>query len=158
MVTIAKRLKDTFDAQSIRYELIAHPRDYTAQETAAHTHTPGPEFAKSVFVRADGEDIMAVLPAHHKIDMEKLRQALGATHLELADETHIKELCPDCDVGAAPPFGNLYDLPVVLSKSMEKDETITFNAGSHEDAIRIRLSDYRRLVQPRVAAFSRLAD
>lgn len=157
MAAIAKRLKQFLDDQSVSYDVIHHKRDYTAQETAAHTHTPGPEFAKTVFVEVDGEVAMAVLPAHHKVDMSKLRQELNAKELLLTSEDRIRELCPDCDVGAAPPFGNLYGLPVYLSRSLENDESITFNAGDHEEAIRLRLSDYLRLVQPHVVDLSGLA-
>lgn len=157
MATLNQRLTAFLEAQAVDYEAIHHRRDYTAQEAAAHTHTPGREFAKTVIVWVDGSYAMAVLPAHHLIDLDKLRRALGARDVKLASEEEMRELCPDCETGAVPPFGNLYNLPVYLSTDITADEQITFNAGTHEDAIRMRYADFERLVQPHVLDFSGLA-
>jgi Ala-tRNA(Pro) deacylase len=154
MPSISKRLQSFLDEHAVAYETIHHRRDYTAQEAAAHTHTPGKEFAKTVILWVDGGYAMAVLPAHHMVDLDKLREALGAKEVKLASEDEIRELCPDCEAGAVPPFGNLYNLPVYLSEAMTDDERITFNAGSHEDAIRMMYKDFEKLVQPKVMEFS----
>ena len=102
----------------------------------------------------DGNPALAVLPAHHKVDTERLREAIGANDVHLADELTMGEICPDCDAGAIPPFGNLYDLPVFLSEAMTEDEKITFNAGTHRTAVRMRFKDYEDLVHPQVVDFS----
>jgi Ala-tRNA(Pro) deacylase len=137
-----------------RYAIIMHRRDYTAREAAADTYTPNLEFAKTVVLRIDEGFALAVLPAHHRIDMEKLRSALEATQIDLASEATIRELFPNCEVGAEPPLGNLYGLPVIVSAAMALDENITFNAGTHDCAIQMRYADFERLVKPRVINFS----
>ncbi len=154
MSQIPQRLVSYLEEHAVTYESLHHHRDYTAQETAAHTHTPGREFAKTVLIWVDGSYAMVVLPAHHEVELEKLRLALQAQDVKLASEEEMRELCPDCEVGAISPLGNLYDLPVYLSTAMLADQQITFNAGTHEDVIRMARSDYERLVQPRVLEFS----
>ncbi len=151
---IAKTVKDCLDRHRIGYVHSSHPSAFTAQEVAAATHVPGKEFAKTVIVKADGRYVMVVLPASHKIEFEKLRRAIGAETVELASEEEFAELFPDCEVGAMPPLGNLYGLPVYVSSSLAEDEEIVFNAGTHTDVIRMKYSDFSRLVSPEVGEFS----
>ncbi len=154
MSPVPQRIKDALAQRSVPYEMIRHRRDYTAQETAQDTRTPGIEFAKTVVLRVDGAFVMAVLPAPHKVDLDELRRALRARDIRLATEDEIERLCPDCEVGAEPPLGMLYELPVYVSSWLTGDERITFNAGTHEDAIRMRFSDFLELVRPTVLDFS----
>jgi Ala-tRNA(Pro) deacylase len=156
MSEIPKRITEFLDKSRVDYEVIEHPLDFTAQETAAHTHTPGKEFAKTVFLRVDGKPAMAVLPAPQMVDLEEARTSIGADEVVLAHEDEIAKLCPDCDTGAAPPFGNLYEVPVYVSPVIAKDERVTFNAGSHRDAIRMDYSDFERLVKPRVVSLHKV--
>ena len=138
------------------------PRTNTAQQIAADTHTPGREFAKTVFLKVDGKDVIAVLPAHHRVDCEKLCQELDAGEVRLETEAEIHDTMEahhiEGELGAIPPFGNLYDLPVYTSRALVEDERITFNAGTHEDVVRIRFEDFEKLVHPRVIDYSMLAD
>ena len=157
MVQLSERLQRFLDQQGVRYEAIGHTTDFTAQHTAADTHTPGREFAKTVVVRIDGEPAFAVLPAHHRVDLDRLRDSLGAVEVELCSEHDMEQICPDCDTGAVPPFGNLYDVPVFLSPAMADDDQITFNGGNHETAVRMALRDFERLVHPRMVDLSREA-
>lgn len=145
-----ERLRSYLDQQGVEYETIHHKADFRAMATAVDTHTDPAEFAKTVFLWVDGHPIMAVLPASRHVALAKVRKALGAEHVRVATESDCRELCQDCEVGAAPPFGSLYDLPVYLSPALAEDETITFNAGTHRDAIRMRYADYERLVHPNV--------
>ena len=154
---VVPRLRAFLDERHVPYEVLAHSRDYTAQETAAHTHTPGREFAKAVIVRAGDGYLMTVLPAHHEVDLERLSAALGHRVVDLASEEEIARLCPDCEPGAIPPFGNLWELSVVASSALTEDEHITCNAGSHREALRLTWNDYRRVVEPRLLDFSRSA-
>lgn len=154
MSQIPLKLRSILENNALAFQTIHHHRKFTAQETAQDTRTPGMEFAKAVVVRADSRYAMAVLPAHHRIDLGELRRALKARELRLATEEEIHRLCPDCEIGAEPPFGNLYGMPVVISSWLTGDEFITFNAGTHDSAIRMRLSDYMRLVEPEVLDFS----
>ena len=144
-----KKLFELLENEGVAYEIIRHRADYTAQETAADTHTPGREFAKTVLLDlGDRGPAMAVVPAVFRLDLEKIRRSLGTPRVQLADEDAIRRLCPDCEVGAMPPFGNLYDMPVFVDPTLAADETITFNAGTHEEALRMRFGDYERVVRP----------
>jgi len=154
MIHLSQRLQEFLDHEGVSYETIRHTTDFTAQHTAADTHTPGREFAKTVLVRVDGDPAFAVLPAHHRVDFERLRDALGAEEVELCSEHDMEEICPDCDAGAAPPFGNLYEVPVYLRSVMTEDDQITFNAGNHQTAVRMAFRDFERLVHPKVVDLS----
>jgi Ala-tRNA(Pro) deacylase len=155
MSGIAGRLKRLLDENGVSYETLHHPQDFRARDTAEDTHTPPKEFAKTVFVNVDDEYAMAVLPATHFVSETRLAHSLGAKQVRLASESQFEELCPDCEVGAAPPFGNLYGLPVYVSPALVEDEQITFNAGSHEEAIRLAYADFERLAAPRVVHMAR---
>lgn len=147
MATQTNRLLSHLDEQCIPYQTIHHRLDYTAQRTAADTHTPGREFAKVVILRIGSRYAMVVLPAHHKVDFSRGRDLLRAP-VRLANEEEIAQLFPDCEIGAEPPFGNLYGLPVYVSPDLTRDEFITFNGGTHHDAVRMRYEDYQRSVNP----------
>jgi Ala-tRNA(Pro) deacylase len=155
MAGIAPRLEKFLAERGVDYERIRHRKDFTAQKTAEDTHTPPVEFAKTVFVCIDGSFAMAVLPATDQVSEQKLRLALDARAVELALEEETEDLCPDCEVGAAPPFGNLWDLPVYASPALAEDERITFNAGSHEEAVRLAYAEWVRLVKPQVVPLGR---
>lgn len=144
------RVTTYLDDQQVTYEVVRHQIDYTAQETAADTHTPGRDFAKTIVLGLPGGYAMAVVPAIYKVDLEKIRQGIGTRQVRLAEEEAMSRLCPDCDVGAEPPFGNLYDMPVYVDPTLTREEFITFNGGTHEDAIRMRYSDYEQLVRPTI--------
>ena len=148
------RVKEFLDESAVSYDLTEHPPAFTAQQIAAAEHEPGKYVAKPVIVKADGNYMMCVLAACNKIDLGALKSRLGAKHVELALEKEIGELFDDCELGAEPPFGNLYDLPVIMDKALEKDDHITFQAGSHDQAIRMSMDDYRKLVKPKVLEFS----
>jgi Ala-tRNA(Pro) deacylase len=117
-------------------------------------HVSGKEIAKVVIVKIDGQFAMAVVPAPHKIDLERLREASGAKRVELASEKEFQNLFPDCEVGAMPPFGNLYGLPLYVARPLAEDEEIVFNAGSHTEAIRMRYADFARLANPTVSDYT----
>jgi Ala-tRNA(Pro) deacylase len=154
-MSVGARLRKHLEENGVAYETIHHRADVTAQEAARDTHTPPAEFAKTVFLAIDGGFAVAVLPADDFVSEEKLRLALGARGVELATEEEIREICPDCELGAAHPFGGLYGLPVYVSAELEQDETITFNAGTHEDAVRVAYRDFKRLAEPQVVPLAR---
>jgi Ala-tRNA(Pro) deacylase len=128
---------------------------FTAQEIAASAHIPGKELAKTVMVKIDGKMAMAVLPASYRIDFDLLQGATGASTIELASEEEFEDLFPDCEVGAMPPFGNLYGMDVFAAASLAEDTDIAFNAGSHSELIRLPYKDFEKLVGPKVLQFSR---
>jgi Ala-tRNA(Pro) deacylase len=141
-----QRLKDFLDDHQIKYVVISHSRAFTTQEVAAATHIPGRELAKTVIVEIDGTTAMAVVPGSQRVDLALLRDALGAERVALAKEEAFKDRFPECDLGAMPPFGNLYGMPVYVADSL--------NAGSHDQLVRMSYRDFERLVQPRVMHFA----
>ena len=153
-MTILKKLKDYLEKNQVRYEVGYHERVYTSQEIAAAMHVPGKELAKVVMVKADGKMVMLVLPASYRVDTKKLKKVLQCKRLWIAKEKDFEELFPDCEVGAMPPFGNLYNLEVWVDKVLTEDEFIVFRAGTHVETLKIKYNDYVRLVNPRMGDFS----
>ena len=150
----AQTLKNILDQNKVRYVSISHSPAYTAQEIAQSAAVRGKELAKTVIVKLDGEMVMAVLPASHRVDFGALQKGLGAKSAEIASEDEFRERFANCEVGAMPPFGNLYGMKVYVSPALTEDEEIAFNAGSHTELIRMAYLDYERLVAPRVLEFS----
>ena len=142
------RLRDYLDAHQVRYAVISHSPAYTAPEIAESAHVPGRELAKVVIVRIDGRLAMAVLPSTRQLHAERLRKAVGAHELVLAEESQFAPHFPDCDPGAMPPFGRLYGLEVFVAPDLAAHERICFNAGTHRDLIRMSYADFERLAQP----------
>ena len=142
------KLKEYLDRHGVKYVTITHSRAYTAPAIAAAAHVPGRELAKTVMLKIDGEMAMAVMPSSVKVDLERLREALDADQVSLASEAEFKDLFPDCAVGAMPPFGNLWDLPVYVDATLAEDEEIAFNAGCHVELIKLAYADFERLVEP----------
>lgn len=148
--------KEYLDRLNIKYAVVSHAPAYTAQEIAASAHIPGKYLAKTVVVRVDGNLAMAVLPAHLQIDLRHLADAIGATAVELATEAEFMDRFPDSEVGAMPPFGPLYGMPVYVAEELTRDRVIAFNAGSHSQLIQMSYQDFERLVKPRVVEFSQV--
>jgi Ala-tRNA(Pro) deacylase len=150
----AKELQAFLDKHDVRYLTIRHSPAFTAQEIAASAHIPGREMAKTVILSIDGELAMAVLPAPLHVDLDELRRTLGASSVELANEAEFKDRFPDCELGAMPPFGNLYGMKVFVAAALAEDEQIAFNACSHTELIRMPYAAFVRLVNPVVLRFS----
>lgn len=148
------RVMQFLDESGVKYEIRQHRPAFTAQSIAAEEHEPGKFVAKPVIIKADDKYVMCVLAACYKMDIEALKGQLGAKAVRLAEEKEIGQLFPDCDLGAEPPFGNLYELTTILDKAMEKDDHIIFQAGSHDKSVRLKMDDYRKLVKPKVLEFS----
>lgn len=142
-------LTEFLDRQGVKYVTISHSPAYTAQEVAASAHVPGREMAKAVVAKLDGKPAMVVLPAGEKVDLERLRASAGAQEVALATEQEFAGLFPGCELGAMPPFGNLYGLDTYVTPSLADDEEIAFNAGTHTELIRMPYRDFERVVHPR---------
>ncbi len=145
---ILRKLKELLDREKISYEIFNHPLAYTAQEIAASQHVSGREMAKVVILKLDGSFAMGVLPANKMISFERARIGLGIKEISLATEDEFARLFPEGEIGARPPFGELFDLPVYVDPALEKDETIVFNAGNHQQTVRLKYADFKRLVKP----------
>ncbi|NTV93306.1 MAG: YbaK/EbsC family protein [Chlorobiaceae bacterium] len=150
-----RRLREFLDSHAVRYFVVSHSRAYTAQEIAAAAHVPGKELAKTVMVSIDGKMAMAVLPASRQLDFELLKKLTSTQDVALASEHEFADLFPECEPGAMPPFGNLYGMEVYVSEELAEDDDIAFNAGAHTELVRLAWSDFRRLVQPKIASISR---
>jgi Ala-tRNA(Pro) deacylase len=151
---ILGKLREYLDQHHVRYEMLSHPQAFTAQETAAAQHVHGRELAKVVIVRSGGDFAMIVLPAPARVDLQRAAVVLDEPRLALATEDEFASLFPGCEVGAMPPLGNLYGLPVWVDRELGKDEYIVFNAGTHTQTIRMRYADFARLVVPTVASLA----
>ncbi len=143
-------LREFLDSQHIKYMVISHSLAYTAQGVAALAHVSGKRLAKTVIVKIDGILAMAVIPASHHVDPDRLRMLTGAQIVEIATEREFKDAFPDCETGAMPPFGNLYDMAVYADASLAENEEITFSAGTHRELVRMSWDDMLRLVNPTV--------
>ncbi len=148
-----RKLVDFLNSNKVKFVTISHSPAYTALEIAESAHISGKELAKSVMIRIDGKMAMAVLPASCKADLDLLKNAAGANSVVLASEQEFVELFPGCEVGAMPPFGNLYGLEVYSATSLSEDKEIAFNAGSLSELIRLSYSDFVRLVNPKIVNF-----
>ena len=149
----ARKLKEFLDSNDVKYTSVSHSIAFTAKEIAARTHIHGKELAKTVIVKTGEKMLMAVLPASHRIDLSLLSQAL-ASPVELAIENEFQGMFPNCEIGAMPPFGNLYDMKVFVDEALAEDEEIAFNAGTHRELVRLAYKDFERLVKPTKANFA----
>jgi len=152
-MAISPTLKTFLTKQKIKHTTQKHPAVYTAQEIAAAQHTPGKRLAKCVVVKTDKGFFLAVLPAIYLVDLAKLKKLLRAKTLTLANEGDIKRTFPDVDVGAMSVFGNLYNVPTVVDKTLVEAESIVCNAGTHTDTVTVRYRDFEKSVKPKVGSF-----
>jgi Ala-tRNA(Pro) deacylase len=154
METCLDRLEQYLTENRVYYEVQEHRQAFTIQEVAAALHEKGLHVAKVFIAWADGQLIMLVLPAPARVDLDRVRDMLNATEVRRAREAEFAQLFPDCDVGAMPPLGNLYDVPVYLDSALAEQATLVFQAGSHRTTLKIAMSDYWRLVKPAVGDFA----
>jgi Ala-tRNA(Pro) deacylase len=150
----SQKLKEFLDSNKIKYVSIKHSSAYTAQEIAANAHIPGKDLAKTVIIKINGKMAMAVLPASYKVSFDHLKDALGVSEVRLAYEQEFMDKFPDCEVGAMPPFGNIYGMDVYVAESLAEDEEIAFNACNHTELIKMNFSDFEKLVKPKRIKFS----
>ncbi len=148
------RLKSYLDKNGVDYHVFYHQRVYTAQEVAAAQHVSGKELAKVVMTKVNNELAMMVLPASCMVDMDKLNILFQGKIVKLAREEEFQGLFPDCEIGAMPPFGNLYDLEVYVDTALAEQPHIVFQAGSHVVTIRMAYRDFANLAQPTVVDFA----
>ncbi|RLA63047.1 MAG: deacylase [Epsilonproteobacteria bacterium] len=144
----APKLMQYLNENNIQFETLEHPTAYTAQEIAQKSHIKGKDIAKTVMVKIDGEIAMAVLPSNDMLDIDLLQKACGGGKVDLIKENEFKDNFSDCELGAMPPFGNLYHMKVWVDVDLAKDEKIAFNAGNHHELCLISYSDFEKLVSP----------
>ena len=145
-----KSIKDYMENHQVKYVSMSHSPAFTSQEIAAAAHVSGRDLAKTVVVKMDGKLAMVVIPANHHLNFAKLRDKSGAKQVDLASESEFKDKFAGCEVGAMPPFGPLFDMPVYMSEELTHHEQMIFNAGSHSELMRVAEKDFERLVHPEV--------
>lgn len=150
-----ERLAEYLSQHGVPFKAMSHPTAYTAQEVAAAQGVSGKQLAKVVIVKADDRPVMLVLQASAMVDLRKAAQMLGAKSLVLAREGDFADLFPDSEVGAMPPFGNLYNVPVYVDEGLAAQEEIVFAVGTHTDTFRVRYADFARLAAPTLGAFAK---
>ena len=153
---LLEKLRNFLEANHAAYTHTVHPTAFTAREVASAEHLPAREVAKTVVVFGDDGYHMMVVPASRLVDFQEVRLTLGLTHARLATEEELGKLFPDCELGAMPPIGSLYDIPVYLDSSLAGEDTIAFNAGTHHDVVHMRTAQYRALVHPTVISLARV--
>ncbi len=153
-MAIPRHISEFLDSQQVWYQYCTHSPAYTAQGLAHAQHVSGKELAKVVMVVADHRMVMAVLPASHRIEIERLGELLKAQAIRVATEEEFQSLFPECELGAMPPFGNLYNLEVWIDTALRGHQNIVFNAGTHVETIQMGFADFERLVLPHAGSFS----
>jgi Ala-tRNA(Pro) deacylase len=152
---VSTKLKEYLDKAGVKYAKHPHRPAYTAQETAQSIHVPGRQMVKSVLIKADeGPLMMAVLSANDAVNLDLLREEIGCGVLRLASETEFLDAFPTCKPGAMPPFGNIFDLTTYCDPKLARNRDIEFNGGNHDETIRMRFSDYKKLANPRMVHFA----
>jgi len=150
-MTLSRKLIERLNHEGVQYDILPHNVTYTAQETAASIHTAGRQVAKPVILTDGRRYVMAVLEAPHLVDLGKFARASEMRNPRLATEGELRELFPDCELGAMPPFGELYGLPTWVDSRLDQDEQIAFDGGSHYEVMRMKYDDFKRLAHPQVA-------
>ncbi|HON90272.1 MAG TPA: YbaK/EbsC family protein [Sedimentisphaerales bacterium] len=148
------KIFDYLDASNTSYSVSEHRPVFSAQVMAAEEHERGRYVAKPVIVKSQGKFIMCVLAAPYKVAYDKLGRYLGTKDVSLADEEEVRPLFPDCEEGAEPPFGGLYGLRTIMDTTLQNDDHILFQAGTHDRAIHMKMEDYLLLASPEIADFA----
>jgi len=155
-MSIPSRIRDFLDSENVSFEELRHQPAFTGQEVAHTLHLSGKRCAKTVVLVGDGRQAMAVLPAANRLNLEDLQAEMEVTRLEMLTESALSKLFPDCEQGAIPPLGRLYGMEVWVDRAISDAEHIVFCAGTHEDCIRMKYSDFAKLARPRVGRFSQV--
>ncbi len=155
-MAIPQRIRDFLESQDVPYEALHHSQAFTSQEVAHSLHISGKVCVKAVVAEGDHETVLVVISASHRLNFQRLKSTLKATQLEMLVESELVRLFPDCDLGAVPPFGNLYGIDVWVDRNVACTEKIVFCAGTHEDCIRMRYADFAKLARPFVGQLSEL--
>ena len=142
-----------FDKRGIRYSHSVHTRAATARGAADSERIPAHELAKTVVYFGSSGFGIVVLPADKMANLAKVERLVGLSHIRLATEKELEGLFPNCEVGAMPPFGENFDMPVLVDAGIV-DEFIAFTLGTHRDIVRLSFTDFQRLARPKIAAIA----
>ena len=153
-MSISHKLAKFLKRHKVPYELQAHPQTFTACETAQCEHIPGRRLAKPVMVKIDGKDAMVVVPSNRTVDLLKLGTVLVSEDIRVVREPEFKNLFPECEAGAMPPFGPIYGVPCYADERLWEEDVLYFNAGNHQETVSILTSDFFRVAKAIPGDFS----
>ena len=153
-MSIPQKLAKFLKKHKVYYQVQVHPETFTASKTAQVEHVPGKMFAKVVLAKAEGTDVMVVLPSTRNVDLLKLSSALGKLDVRIEDEVEFKDLFPDCETGAMPPFGKVYGVPCYADERLCEGDDLYFNAGNHRETIQVSTADFFRVAKAIKGDFS----
>ena len=145
------KLEAYLQERGVGYEKHTHTTTYTAQGLAHAEHVSGYMVAKPVVVKGASGFAMFVLPAPKQLDLRRAAEILKEKNVRLATESEMADLFPDCELGAEPPVGALFDMKTVMDARLREDEFVVMQAGTHTEAVKLRRADYERLCTPTVA-------
>jgi Ala-tRNA(Pro) deacylase len=147
-------IREFLQARLVRFEVLLHPPSHSATHLAGSVHVPGRSVAKAVLVKSGDGFALAVLPATHRIDTERLAEVLGLPSVRIATEAELEDVFADCEPGALPPFGRLYGLTTVLDASLSGGAEIVFVGNTRHEGVRMRFRDYEAIEAPIKARFA----
>ena len=153
-MAVTQNVQEFLRQSNVGYSVFPHVPAYSAQEEAAVTHISGRDWAKPVVFFADGEPIQAVVPADLVVDVDQLLALTGAERIRLATEEELSALYPDCEPGAMPPLGPLYNQSVFVDIALAAEPQVVFNGGTHADAVCMRYDDFAAVAKPVVGSFA----
>ena len=150
------KIQEFLEEKNVPFEMLPHAETFDAQRMAATLHVSGRQVAKTVLLRANSgsEFFVAVLPANKSVDLELASKMLGGSQIELADESEIAKHCPDCELGALPPFGSEYCMKTIVDASLAEVDEIVFEANTHHEAVKMKFEDYQRTEEPMLGSFA----
>ncbi|OGQ14126.1 MAG: hypothetical protein A3B70_04670 [Deltaproteobacteria bacterium RIFCSPHIGHO2_02_FULL_40_11] len=151
---MARSLYKYLKGHHVSYKNLRCPTNYSAQQLAHAKHISGYDVAKTVVLKTDDGFVVGVTPACYRVDFGKMKKLLGTQELRLATEAEIQKLFPDCELGAMPPFGNIYNVPVYVDQHLKENKAIVFAAGSHTNAIQVKYGDFEKWAKPKLGDFS----
>ena len=148
---VAATVQDYLDSRRVAYEVIDHPHTDSSVRTAESAHISGDQLAKPILLGDDSSYLLAVIPATHRLEIDRLNQVL-ARSLQMIQDDEIACAFSDCETGAIPVVGEAYGLDTVVDAGLSHQDDVYFDSGDHEHLIHMRGDDFRALMEhvPRV--------
>lgn len=147
-------IRDYLMSRRVHFVRLLHQPAASATRRAQCLHVPGRHVAKAVLVRSGQDYVLAVLPATHRIDLDRLGQCLHAADLRIAGEEEIERVFVDCERGAIPPFGRAYGLKTIVDASLAGASEIIIEGNLRHEGMRLRYRDYEEIEHPIRARFA----
>ena len=141
-------VQNYLSGKQVEFEVLSHNATYDAQRMSQAVHMSGHHVAKTVLLKTPAGFAIAVLPAANSVDLRLAAEALKVSTTELATEKELARHCPDCELGALPPFGSQYHMQTVVDERLAEDADIVFEGNSHNESIRMSFGDFSNLENP----------